>query len=108
LLRHLNGSDACGAFVAPSDAVELGEGLRAIAADPAHDTELTIADDGLSATARCACRVEREAELAGDSTLERMTRFQGQGSHRFEERGVLATDYVKGRRRWQIARARLA
>jgi len=107
-LRHLNGVGDCSAFIASSDAVDLGEGLRAIAEDMGHEAELTLADDGLTATARCACRVERETEFTGDSTIEQMTRFQGQGSHRHEERRTLATGFVKGKDEWRIARARLA
>ena len=48
------------------------------------------------------------AYVAGDSTLEQMARFQGQGSHRFAEQRVLATDFVKGRDGWRIAKARFA
>ena len=107
-LRHLNGTGDCGAFIASSDAVELGEGLRAIAEDMSHEPELALAEDGRTATARCACRIERETEFTGDSTLERMARFEGQGSHRFTEERVLATEFVKGKDGWTIARARLA
>ena len=107
-LRHLNGAADCGEFIASSDAVDLGEGLRAIADDLGHEAELALADDGLSATARCHCRVEWEIEFTGDSTLERMARFQGQGSHRHAEERVLATDYVKGKDGWRIASARFA
>ena len=107
-LRHLNGAADCGKFIASSDAVNLGQGLRAIAEDAGHEAELALADDGLSATARCHCRVEWEIEFTGDSTLERMARFQGQGSHRHAEERVLATDYVKGKDGWRIASARFA
>ena len=111
-LRHLNGAADCGKFIASSDAVDLdlgpNGGLRAIAEDVAHEAELVLADDGLSATARCSCRVEREVEFTGDSTLERMARFQGQGSHRHTEERVLATEYIKGKDGWRIARARFA
>jgi hypothetical protein len=107
-LRYLNGGEDCGGFVASSDAVELGEGLRSIAEDPRHEATLELAPDGLSATARCACRVERETAFTGDSTLERMLRFEGHGHHRHEERAVLAMEFAKGRDGWRIARARLA
>jgi hypothetical protein len=107
-LRHLNGAGDCGEFIASSDAVDLGEGLRAIAEDIGHEPVLELSQDGRSATARCACRVEREVEFSGDSTLERMARFQGQGSHRFAEERVLAMEFVKGRQGWRIAAARLA
>ena len=107
-LRHLNGAGDCREFIASSDAVDLGEGLRAIAEDPGQEGELVLAADGRSATARCPCRIEREAEFAGDSTIEQMARFQGQGSHRFDEEGVLATEFVKSQDGWRIASVRLA
>ena len=107
-LRHLNGTGDSGELMAQPGAVDLGQGLRAIAEDMSHESELTLSEDGLTARARCACRVEREIEFAGDSTLERMARFQGQGSHRHEERRTLATEFVKNKDGWRIARAQLA
>ena len=107
-VRYLNGAGQCGEFVAPSGSVELGEGLRSIAEDMRHEASVELADDGHSARIRCACRIEREAEFAGDTTVEQMTRFQGQGSHRFVERRVLATEFVKDKDGWRIAAARLA
>ena len=107
-LRHLNGAGDCSQFIASSDAVDLGEGLRSIAEDLSHDAAVELAENGLSASARCTCRVERETEFTGQSTLERMARFQGQGSHRHEERRVLATEFVKAADGWRIARASLA
>lgn len=103
LLRQLNGaSDRVTA------AVDLGEGLRAIAEDPGHEAMLELSEDGRTAHARCACRIERETAFTGDTTLERMARFEGRGSHRFEERGVLTTEFVKREDGWAIARATLA
>ena len=84
-LRHVNGTGDCAEFIASSDAVDLGEGLRSIAEDLGHEATFELSDDGLTARARCACKVERETAFEGDSTLEQMARFQGQGSHR--ERG---------------------
>jgi len=104
--RHLNGAADCGEFIASSGAVDLGEGLRSIAGDDEPHVEVAV--DGQTATARCPCRVERETDFAGDSTLERMARFQGQGSHRHEEQRVLATEFVKARDGWRIASAHLA
>ena len=107
-LRHLNGTGGGGEFVVDPGAVDLGEGLRAITEDMSHEGELTLSGDGLTARARCACRVERETAFAGDSTLERMARFEGQGSHRHEERAVLEMEFVKGKEGWTIVQARLA
>lgn len=103
LLRHLNGTGD-----RPAGVADLGSGLRAIAEDHSHEAVVELADDGLTARTRCACRVEREVAFTGDTTLERMARFEGHGSHRFEERRTLATEFVKGRDGWTIARAELA
>jgi hypothetical protein len=105
-LRHLNGAGDCGEFIASPAAVDLGEGLRAIAED--GEAQVEVAEDGMTANARCPCRVARERDFTGDSTLEQMARFQGHGSHRHEDRRVLATEFVKGRDGWRIAAARLA
>lgn len=107
-LRHLNGTGDCGEFIASSGAVDLGDGVRSIAEDMGHDTVLELAEDGTTARTRCVCKVELETAFAGDTTLERMARFQGQGSHRHEERRVLATDYRKAKDGWRIAGARFA
>ena len=107
-LRHLNGAGDRGELVASSGTVDLGEGLRAVTEDLGHEATFELAGDGQTATARCTCNVERETAFAGDSTLERMARFEGQGSHRHEERRTLATEFVKGKDGWRIARAQLA
>jgi hypothetical protein len=107
-LRYLNGGEDCGDYIASSDAVDLGEGLRSIAEDMRHEATFELAEDGKTARARCTCRVERETAFTGDSTIEQMARFEGQGSHRHEERGVLAMEFAKGKDGWRIARARLA
>jgi hypothetical protein len=105
-LRHLNGAGDCGEFIARSGSVDLGEGLRSIAGE--DDALIELGANGLAATGRCSCRVEREAAFAGHSTLEQMARFQGHGGHRHEERRVLETEFIKGNDGWRIASARLA
>src|SRR5690606_22286853 len=50
-MRHLNGAADCSEFVASSDAIDLGEGLRAISEDLAQEPELVLAEDGLTAVA---------------------------------------------------------
>ena len=107
-LRHLNGGENCAELVASSSAIDLGDGMRSITEDRRHDATLELSEDGLSARTRCACTVEREIAFTGDSTLERMARFQGQGSHRHSEQRVLAAEFVKGKDGWQIASARFA
>lgn len=110
VVRRLGGgnADSLGAFAAHMEGPRLGGTLRAVVEDTDHEPELELAADGLTATTRSRCRVELEAEFTGDSTVERMTRFQGHGSHAFEEHRVLATEYRKAADGWRIASVRLA
>jgi hypothetical protein len=110
VLRKINGDAAsdCGQFIARADAIELDEGLRSIADDPVEEPTLALSEDGAHATCRNSCRVEVETALTGSTTLERMARFQGQGSHRSSEKRMLLTDYVKQDGEWKLAHLRLA
>ena len=110
VLRRINGDVAadCGEFIAAADAIELDEGLRSIAEDPVEEAALTLSEDGARASSRQACRVELETAFTGDTTLERMARFQGQGSHRHSEGRMLLTEYVKQNGEWKLAQLRLA
>lgn len=107
-LRQINGSSECAALVTSSDAVAFEPGLRGITEDHAHDTEIVLAEDALTATGRCACTVELASEFTGDTTIEQMARFEGLGSHRYEEHRVLATEFVKAADGWRISGARFA
>jgi len=110
VLRKINGDAAgdCGEFVASADAIELDEGLRSIAEDPVEDAVLTLSEDGVRATSRQKCRVELETALSGNSTPERMARFQGHGSHRHSEARTLLTEFVKQGGEWKLTQLRLA
>jgi hypothetical protein len=108
LLQHLSGHGDCSAAIASAEAIDMGPGLRTISEHAGHGPAIEWAADGQRALVRCPCDVERETEFAGETTLERMARFQGQGSHRQHAREVLATEFVKRAEDWQIARASLA
>ena len=84
----------------------LGTEVRMVRQD--HDTIIEIVGDGSTATSRCRCCVERDADFTGESTVERMARFQGHGSHRHSEERVLVADYVKGKDGWSIERIAFA
>ncbi len=109
-LRRFNGAPGadCGAFLAHADAVRLDAALRSITDDPAAEAAMDFAPDGLSATARHPCRVEWEVDFTGHTTLEKMARLQGHGSHRHAERRQMHTEYVKENGEWRIARLELA
>jgi hypothetical protein len=110
VVRRLSGgnADSLGAFAAHVEGRPFGGSLRALREDHAHEPELELAADGLSATSRCRCIVELETEFTGNSTVERMARFQGQGPHRRSEQRVLATAYAKNAQGWRILSVSLA
>jgi hypothetical protein len=87
---------------------KLANGLTALADDPAHDLEIAFAGDGHSATCRRTCVANIRTEFTGGTTLERMHRLQGQGSHEHAEARVLVTEYIKGKDGWAIAGLSLA
>jgi len=84
----------------------LGADVRTVRQD--HEVAIEIAEDGRTASSRCKCCVERDTAFTGETTLERMARFQGHGSHRHAEDRVLVADYVKGKDGWSVERMRLA
>ncbi len=81
--------------------------MRAIADDPHKDGTLSLAPDGRSAESRRPVLVELDTRFTGHTTLEKMHRFQGHGSHAWQEERVMLTDYVKAKGGWRIARLRL-
>ena len=108
-LRRFNGAPEadCSAFLARADAVSLEPGVCAITEDPSSDASLAI--DGPRATYERSCRVEIEQDLAGETTVERMTRLQGHTSHRRTEQRVLKSELARSQDgAWVITRLRLA
>ena len=97
LLRRVNGGEH-----------KLAEGLTALADDPAHELQIAFAEDGRSASCRCACTARFTTDFTGHSTLEQMHRLQGQGQHSHEESRELVVEYEKGKNGWAIQRVRLA
>lgn len=84
----------------------LGDDVCAVNQD--HEPAIEFAEDGNSATLRCECCVERDTAFTGDTTLERMARFQGHGSHRHSEEATLLGEYVRGKHGWTLRRVRFA
>ncbi len=109
-LRRFNGSDAgnCGEFVASSGAIQLDADLCAIAEDPAEVALIELADNGTSATYRRACVVDRTTQFTGNTTMEKMARFQGQGSARHSEKAMLDAQFSRTAKGWTITSLRLA
>lgn len=87
---------------------KLADGLAGLADDPAHELQITFADDGRRATCRRACKASFRTEFTGTSTIEQMHRLQGQGLHQHEESRVLVAEYVKDKDNWAVESLRLA
>jgi hypothetical protein len=66
--------------------------------------EVCLAADGLAASARYACVVETEIEIAPDTTLAQMRHAQGEGYLRRSDRRLLRAAYVKTDDCWAIAK----
>jgi hypothetical protein len=67
---------------------------------------VTIAADGVHASATFHCEVELSCPLPADSTLAQMARLQGQMAERHWEAGRLEARYVKLGGQWKIAALR--
>ena len=110
-VRRVNGgkADTCGELFCRGRGPELPDGLRSLREDPpAPDAEIAFADDCRSAQLRRACTVELQTEFEGDTTIEKMARWQGQGRHRHSERRALVAEYRKTGSDWAIERLTLA
>ena len=84
----------------------LADDVRVLRQD--NEATIEIAADGRTATSYCQCCVERDTALGGETTVERMARFQGHGHHRHAEERMLVADYVKNSEGWRIDAVRLA
>jgi hypothetical protein len=103
-LRRVNTRAQAGELFADPKSARLPEAVSRIEADHAGAAdELRVAADGQSASARYACVVETETELAKDCTLAQMRHAQGEGQVRQSESRLLKADYVKTERGWAIA-----
>jgi hypothetical protein len=109
-LQRVNtrGAEGVGELLAADGSCDLDGCVRRIADDPAAEAALELAPDGRSAKARRPTHIESEVDFTGNSTLEQMARFQGQGTHRHSEARVLEVEYVKAKDDWAIASVKLA
>ena len=94
----------------PPSSASAATGARAASGAVRQDHEIAIevAADGRSATSCCPCCVERDTAFTGETTVERMVRFQGHGHQRHSEDRVVMAAYVKTNDGWSIERIALA
>lgn len=105
-LRRFNGKNAaaCGEFVASSDAICFEGDLRSVAEDMGEDAEIELTADGSGATYRRACTIERSTDFAGNSTTEKMARFQGQSGATHRQPGLLDAQFARTVEGWKITK----
>lgn len=107
-IRRFNGSGDCGEFVAGAGAIRIGAQVCRIAEDRSCDPELAIAPDGRSASWRSQAKVDLLTDFDGDSTIEKMARFQGQGSAQSSASRQLEAEFARQTDGWAITRLALA
>jgi hypothetical protein len=107
-LRRFNGSGDCAEFVAHAGAIRIDTSVQAIREDARDDAALNFADDGRSASYRRKAEVDLLADFAGNSTLEKMARFQGQGSAVSLAKRRIEAEFVRTGESWTITRLALA
>jgi hypothetical protein len=109
-LRRFNGTPGadCGEFLARADAIELDTSVCSISEDATFDAAFEWSADGRTVSYERPCRAESECRFDGQTTLERMARFQGHGRHRRTEQRNLSGQFTRLGETWAIDRLRLA
>lgn len=107
-VRRFNGSGECGEFVASAGAIRIAPQVRAIREDTAHDPQVVFDETGRSAHWQSRTVVELLTDFEGDTTMEKMARFQRQGSAATQTRKRLEANLARTPRGWTITRLTLA
>jgi len=107
-VRRFNGSGDCGEFVASSGAIRINPQVCAIREDNSRDPQLAFAADSRTATWLSRAEVELLTDFEGDTTMEKMARFQGQGSASSRASRQLNAEFSRTTEGWTITRLTLA
>ncbi len=107
-VRRFNGDGDCSEFVASSGAILIDPQVCAITEDRSHDPQLTFAEDGRNAAWQSHAEVEMLTHFEGDSTLEKMARFQGHGSASSRASRKIEAEFARSGDGWTITRLALA
>ncbi|MCB2066721.1 MAG: hypothetical protein KDE15_08800 [Erythrobacter sp.] len=107
-VRRFNGDGDCSSFVASSSAIRIDPQVCHIREDAGHDPLLAFAADGNSATWQSRAQVDLQTNFAGDSTLEKMARFQGQGSAVTRASRQIDASLSRSGQGWTITRLTIA
>ncbi|WAT18723.1 hypothetical protein OZN62_03880 [Aurantiacibacter sp. MUD11] len=107
-VRRFNGNGDCSSFVASSGAIRIDPQVCAIREDSSRDPQLAFAADGSSASWQSRAEVDLLTDFDGDTTIEKMARFQGQGSASSRVSRRLEAEFARTQEGWTITRLALA
>jgi len=107
-LRRFNGNGDCAEFVARAGAIRIDPSVQTIREDMREDAALNFADDGHTASWSRKAEVELLANFSGNTTLEKMARFQGQGSAHSLAKQRIAAEFARTGESWTITHLTLA
>lgn len=107
-LRAFNASGAKGTskLFANGKAPALGEAVSKLAREDSA-SDLAIAEDGASATARIACKVDLAEQLEGSETIVQMARLQGNAASIHSASKTLVAQFAKRGDGWVISEVAL-
>lgn len=107
-VRRFNGDGDCSEFVAGSGAILIDRQVCSITEDRSRDPQLAFADDGHTAAWQSRAEVELLTHFEGETTLEKMARFQGQGSASSRASRRIEAEFARTSDGWTITRLALA
>ncbi|MFC3100930.1 hypothetical protein [Altererythrobacter lauratis] len=109
-VRRFNagGVAACAGLASCGDALALPGDIRALRLAGEADPEVALADDQMTAHWSHPATAVREHAFAGDSTAERMARFQGNAAAQSETAVTLVAEMWRRADGWTISRLYLA
>lgn len=108
-LRQFTGDAAaqCRALLADNCAISLTPGVQRISAITAIEDVLLLDDSGTSASASLSCTAHEAHLFEGDTTIERILRWQGDGIHHTQQERALDLAFSKGRGGWKIVQLQM-
>ena len=109
-VRRFNASGiiACADLTSCGNALALPPNTSALRLAGEAEPEVALAADGATARWSHAAVAVQQHSFEGDTTLERMARFQGQAATQSESAVTLVADLARTARGWAISRLHLA
>lgn len=107
-VRRFNGSRNCARFVADAGAICIDPQVKAVREDASSSPQLAFARDGKSASCKMHAEIEWHSQFSGQTTVEKMARFQGQASAVSRASGQLEAQLARTADGWTISHITLA